>query len=416
MLDGPLTLFITAAMAAFFVASRQPPGSGRKALWLLLCGLFCGCGFLTKGFVAFAVPAVSAVPYMVWQRRFKELLVIGWLPFFTALLTVLPWALLVHQQEPDFWRFFIFNEHLRRFMADSAQHRAGFWYYLALLPAAALPWTFFAPTAAAGLKRAGLQSDLLRWAVCWFLFPLLFFSISRGKILTYILPCFAPLAIILAYGFSHLSTERPGRGLRLGTNALTMAAVLALAALIGVQVSGIYGLQLYADHWRMVALIAAVLACALIVFLAGRQKTVKRAIAGIAAAPVALILAAPFGLPDATLVRKAPCDFLRRQAPRVTAKSILVADERPLLAVCWVFKRSDVHQLGAGGELTYGLSHDDARGRLLTPAELKKRILEAPGRIVLIMSSERYAPLKSSLPRPSYETRSDRDGFVFVQF
>jgi 4-amino-4-deoxy-L-arabinose transferase len=416
VLDGPLSLFVTAAMASFFTAVQQPHGSRRKVLFLVLCGLACGCGFLTKGFVAFAVPAVAAFPYMIWQRRFKELLIIGWIPFFTALLTVIPWALLVHQREPDFWRFFIFNEHLRRFMDASAQHRAGAWYYLALLPVAALPWTVFAPTAAAGLKRGGEKSDLLRWAVCWFVFPLLFFSVARGKILTYILPCFAPLAVVLACGFHRLLDDPPGKTLRAGTVLLALFAVMVAAALVAVQLWHVYGLTLYSDHLQSILVTAAALLCGLVFFLAGRQATVMRIIAGIAAAPVAIMLAAPIALPDATLIRKAPCDFLQRQAARVKPTSMLVADERLMAAVCWVYRRSDVRQLDFGGELSYGLSYKDAGNRMVHPKKLAGLIRKMSGRLILVISAERWAPIRDNLPKPSFETRNAKNGFVFLQF
>ncbi len=416
VLDGPLNLFITAAMAAFFTAVQQPGGSRRKALYLVLCGIACGCGFLTKGFVAFAVPAVAAFPYMIWQRRLKELLIIGWIPFFTALLTVAPWALLVHQREPDFWRFFIFNEHLRRFMADSAQHRAGFWYYLALLPAAAMPWTFLAPAAATGLKGDALKSDLLRWAVCWLVFPLLFFSVARVTLKTKILPCFAPLAIVLACGFSRLADRRPGKLLRVGTLALCVAALLVATALAAVQLWHLYGLTLYADRLQATLVTAAALACSLLLLLASRQPSVMRLVTVAAAAPVAVMLAAPIALPDATLVRKAPCDFLRRQAVRVKPTSVLVADERLMAAVCWVYGRSDVRQLDFGGELSYGLTFDDSRDRMVHPGKFGAFVRRNAGRLILLISAERWAPIRDGLPRPVFEARNARNGFVFLQF
>ncbi len=416
VLDGPLNLFITAAMAAFFAAVQQPSGSRARKFFLVLCGIACGCGFLTKGFVAFAVPAVAAFPYMIWQRRLKELLIIGWVPFFTALLTVVPWALLVHQREPDFWRFFIFNEHLRRFMADSAQHSAGFWYYLALLPAAAMPWTFLAPAALAGLKGDALKSDLLRWAVCWLIFPLLFFSVSRGKILTYILPCFAPLAIVLACGFTRRADRRPGGLLRAGTLALSAVAVLLAAALAAIELWHVYGMALYADRLQATLVTAAALACGLLFFLASRQSSVQRVIALAAAAPVAIMLAAPIALPDATLVRKAPCEFLERQAARIKPTSILVADERLMAAVCWVYKRSDVRQLDFGGELSYGLTYDDARNRMVNPKKFEAFVRKNAGRLVLLISAERWAPIRDGLPQPVFEARNAANGFVFLQF
>ena len=46
-----------------------------------------------------------------------------------------------------------------------------------------------------GLLSAQHASTL--YLLAWTLLPLIFFSLAKGKLLTYILPCFAPLALLL---------------------------------------------------------------------------------------------------------------------------------------------------------------------------------------------------------------------------
>ena len=55
---------------------------------------------------AFAVPVLTLVPYLAWQRRYSDLFRMSWLPILTDVLVVLPWGILIHSKEPDFWRFF----------------------------------------------------------------------------------------------------------------------------------------------------------------------------------------------------------------------------------------------------------------------------------------------------------------------
>ena len=89
---------------------------------------FIAMGLMTKGFLALLLPVLVAVPYMVWQRRLPELMGYGAIAVAVTLLLTLPWALTIHQQEPDFWRFFFWHEHVRRFAGNDAQHARPIWY------------------------------------------------------------------------------------------------------------------------------------------------------------------------------------------------------------------------------------------------------------------------------------------------
>ena len=113
--DMFLTLFVTGASVTFFLAAQDDTGRGRRVLLLLLCGLCCGLAFLTKGFLAFAVPAVTLIPYLIWDRKWKKLFTMPWIPLVVLLLIAAPWCLAIHRQEPDFWRYFFFEEHINRF-------------------------------------------------------------------------------------------------------------------------------------------------------------------------------------------------------------------------------------------------------------------------------------------------------------
>ena len=53
------------------VCHRQSHERGRLGAWALL-GFACGMGFMTKGFLAWLLPALIALPYMLWQRRFRN--------------------------------------------------------------------------------------------------------------------------------------------------------------------------------------------------------------------------------------------------------------------------------------------------------------------------------------------------------
>ena len=204
VLDSLFSFFLTATITAFCMALEEQPGSRTEKGFLGLAGLACGLAFLTKGFLAFALPVLVLLPYLIWERRYRDLLRMSWLPILTAILVALPWSLAIYFQEPDFWRFFFWNEHIRRFMADNAQHKQSFWFFFLTAPGIFLPWIFMAPAAISGIKarlfEPTARGRLIRLCLCWLILPFLFFSFASGKLITYILPCIPPFAVLTAMG------------------------------------------------------------------------------------------------------------------------------------------------------------------------------------------------------------------------
>jgi hypothetical protein len=132
----------------------------------------------------------------------------------------------------------------------------------------------------------------------------------------------------------------------------------------------------------------------------------------------ALIFSSNFMIPDLTVEHKAPGAFLLRHKDKVKAKTLLVADEDPMGAVCWFYKRNDIYLLEGGGEVFYGLHYEDAKHRSLNLEKFKDLIVKIAGKeeLVLVARSEKYARWKYRLPEPMYEDSSGRGGYVFVQY
>ncbi len=367
VLDGPVSFFLTATLAFFFFAYTSQSRSA-QAGWLLAAGAACGLAFLTKGFLAFAVAGVSIAPFLIWERRWKSLFTLPWFPALAALLVCAPWCIAVHLRETDYWHYFFWVEHIRRFTSDTPQHPKPFWYFIPVMLVAVLPWTFVLPSAFSGLRRLRPLSTLLRYALTAFLGPFLFFSASSGKLATYILPCIPPLAILIAAGLHKYMAEDRRRSFNTGAFISALVALLAIVPLILHQSSDLFGpVKLFApqESWKWLLLCLGLGIWGIAAILAALSRSSGEKIMLYALAPVMLMFSAHFVMPETFEARKAPAAFLRQNADRVPSNAVIVTDNNLAHLVCWVFKRNDVYLLDSRGEFTYGLSYDDSKHRLI---------------------------------------------------
>ncbi|MBE9457930.1 lipid IV(A) 4-amino-4-deoxy-L-arabinosyltransferase [Enterobacter hormaechei] len=410
VLDPIITLWLVAAMCSFWLASQAKTIAGKAGGYILL-GLACGMGVMTKGFLALAVPVIGVLPWVIAQRRWKEVLVFGWLAILSCVLIVLPWGLAIAQREPDFWRYFFWVEHIQRFARSDAQHKAPFWYYLPFLIAGSLPWLAMLPgSLRLGWRdreneRAGLY--LLGWIVM----PLLFFSIAKGKLPTYILPCFAPLAILMARYACTVAEKalRINGGINIAFGVLGMLAALVVSP---------WGL---AKHpvWTPVELYKVF--CAVVAFLVWASVgwfTLKNPQRWWLAAlcPAGLALLVGFAIPDRVVDSKQPQSLVDSvREPLQMSKFVLANNVGIASGLAWELQRNDIILYGQSGELKYGLDYPDAKGRFVSKDDiahwLEAHRQQGPVSLVILLSKNDDLA-RAGLPKPDNLTIQERLAYL----
>ncbi len=415
--DNALSLFLTAAMMAFFSAYAEKTPR-LKLAYLALFGGFIGLGFLTKGFLAFAVPVAVVVPFLAWERRWRDMIVLPWLPIATALVVALPWCAAIHLREPSFWHYFFWVEHVKRYVSESAQHPEPFWFFFPHLAWGILPWVAALPAAVMGSRRTDLQSPLVRFAWCWFLFPLLFFSASAGKIPTYILPCYPPLILLVALGLTRYF-ERGGRGaFDLVCSVLAIATGVAGVVLIASQWIDLLGFRMYEpdEAWKIAIVGGGAIAWSLCVIPAVMSREPRRKALYFCMGPVLLMIGTHFIFPAEFKGKKMPGEFLTANAARVRPGSIVVSEAELAVAACYYCKRADVLVLNHKGELAWGLEFEDSKNRFLTFDDFKTLVEREAGggRLTLVLRRDPFERYKKELPPPAFEDSFGR--FTFVQY
>lgn len=357
-LDPQFTLWVNLSLVALWFAIDSDNPRVRLGSWAVL-GLACGMGFMTKGFLAWLLPVLIALPYMIWQRRLGELLRYGPLAVIVAAIISLPWVLSVHTQEADFWRFFFWHEHIRRFAAEDAQHTRPWWFYLPMLVVSSLPWAALLPStlvqAFKNKRQAGTGFLLL-----WLLLPLVFFSLSKGKLPTYIMPCLMPLALLMGNTLLDLVTQAKGRTIRINGLLNVAIASIALFALLYLQMTKpIYG------HTEMFSLSLAFIVLTGWIMVNALQALRPLVLWAAPALGIWLLVALlPAAMPDRIVSSQMPDQFIAEHLQELSQTTSLLSNELgSASALAWRLGRPEVDLYQTIGELKYGLAYPDAAHR-----------------------------------------------------
>ena len=239
LVAGTITAAVLAFVRALGVSAdpAQPPA----LRWIMLGWAFCGLALLSKGLIGVVLPALVIGPWLLAQGRWRDVLRLlhpAGLAVFAAV--ALPWLWAMQQRYPDFFDYFIVEQHFRRFAGRNFNNVQPLYFYAWVLPLLTLPWSPWLLAAVPRVRQmlhrplSPAQAEQRRWVgllLWWALVVVGFFSMPASKLVGYIMPALAPACALLALPFVGPATE-PGGAARRWLRPMVAAAGLFCVALV----------------------------------------------------------------------------------------------------------------------------------------------------------------------------------------
>lgn len=220
--DMPLVFFMTVSFASAWWAIREERVH-RGAVCVFYASV--ALSLLTKGLIGIVLPGGVLLAYILCTRRFRLILDLLYLPGILLFFAVaLPWFWMVCARNRDFFYFFFVHEHFLRYATSVHGRYQPMWFFIPILIAGFIPWVGFLPGALRDAWKGTVAEIRRSWSAAgrpgrydvdlylflWAAVIFLFFSVSRSKLIPYIVPVMPPLAILMARAIA-VRTRGDGR-------------------------------------------------------------------------------------------------------------------------------------------------------------------------------------------------------------
>jgi 4-amino-4-deoxy-L-arabinose transferase-like glycosyltransferase len=394
--DMLLTALVTIATFAFYLHWKE---GGR---WCWVAYVAMGLGVMTKGPVGAAIPILTILIFLGWNRELR-----GVIQRFRAItglaLTILiaaPWFIAMTIREPGFFDFYFVGEHLRRVFDADYSHAEAFYFYLPVLALGLLPWSLLVPLLT---WRSAERNPARRFCVIAAAVTIVAFSCASAKLIPYVLPAVPPLAVLIADGL--VSCAWPAIGTRAALRPPDSRILIESGPMLALMGVGVMIAAIAAPNFRTPYVMAArpaMYAIAAILLLGGGVTTAmfitRRTGAGLGAIVVTLAFALIAG-GWARLETEPMRSYanLSRTIAEKAPDATIICYHRYVQSLPF-YNRRRVVLVGGRTELDFGAQHDpDANEWFLNNDDQMFHLWEQPGRKVLVLDAGDLARMKERL-------------------
>jgi 4-amino-4-deoxy-L-arabinose transferase-like glycosyltransferase len=207
-LDLEVAVLTTCTLFSFVIGIKSE--SRYRKYFLIATYVFSALAVLSKGLLGLALPILIIGAWITvlwrWHLLQKMHLLLGISLF---LLISLPWYILVQNANPSFFHHFFIITHLYRFLSSHVvfNNEAPIWFYFPVVIIGFFPWIIFMiPALFKNLTlifKSYQENNTELFLLLWIVIVFIFFSIPHAKIVSYIIPLFPPLALVIANYIDH---------------------------------------------------------------------------------------------------------------------------------------------------------------------------------------------------------------------
>ena len=391
--DMTLTFFFAASMVSYYFWYV----SNRKS-YLLAFYAFMALSVLTKGLIGVVLPGGIAFLHIIITKNYRKII-----PLFSPSAIILffvivsPYFVEVCRRNPDYFHFFFIREHFLRYTTTIHERYEPFYFFIPIIIAGFVPWTgimWEALRAVFGKCRL-IDNNAGIFLGLWAVIPFAFFSASGSKLITYILPCFPPLAVLGGASMSVLE----GREIR-------RFVVITSAVLIPIAITGLILPSIKNDlDYNAMMFPALCLSAMLIVFwglslFMGRSRNIP-ALLVIAGLSAMLAASGAFNVEGKLLSHRDSAMMIPSEADDIVIYRNLMQ------GMSFYTKRRTIIAEDLN-ELEFGAEHESDRGQWFINDEGLRELWHS-GRKVVVISRRKDSGMREVLDSPVREWSTSAD-------
>ncbi len=396
-IDMTLCTLLSGSLLAFLLGTRSPHGLQRRFLiWLAF-----GCAALTvmtKGLIGIVFPCMIVGIWMLCLRDFRYLRKHYLLSAIIIFLIIaLPWHILIQLKHTEFFNYYIINQQFLRYFTKTAGRYKPFWTFIPILLLGLFPWTAFLFQALKNSikhiqKKLTNHKEIL-FLIIWAFSIFIFFSFSKSKLPTYILPVFPPLALLIGHYLSN-RIQNSSKDILI---AFILSAIFAILLSIALILALIFYPVVHPKPLLFYILIydAILLIGALCVLIAYHRKKLILAFG-------ALVISSGLSLPPLSI----SIPYVMGESIKPIAK-ILIQQSKPTdKIVCYkhyyqdlpVYLNQTVLIADWQNELAFGIKHQKKANRVILNTKQLTKLWNSPKRVFMLARNKDYQEFKNTHP------------------